>query len=53
MRELPYEVLLVNRKELPNFSPANPRFEIAIQAWRRLPLPLTRTLSRFVFPLFP
>jgi FemAB-related protein (PEP-CTERM system-associated) len=53
MRELPYEVLLVNRKELPNFSPANPRFEIAIQAWRRLPLPVTRTLSRFVFPLFP
>src|ERR1035438_8748100 len=30
MRELPYEVLLVNRKQLPNFSPANPRFEIAI-----------------------
>jgi FemAB-related protein (PEP-CTERM system-associated) len=53
MRELPYEVLLVNRKELPNFSPANPRFEIAIQIWRRLPLPVTRMLSRFVFPLFP
>jgi FemAB-related protein (PEP-CTERM system-associated) len=53
MRELPYEVLLVNRKELPNFSPANPRFNFAIRTWRRLPLPVTRTLSRFVFPLFP
>jgi len=53
MRELPYEVLLVKREELPNFSPANPRFDMAIQAWRRLPLPVTRTLSRFVFPLFP
>ena len=53
MRELPYEIILVRRRELPNFSPANPRFEIAIRAWRRLPLPVTRTLIRFVFPLFP
>jgi len=53
MRELPYEILLVNRKELPNFSPANQRFNFAIQTWRRLPLPVTRMLSRFVFPLFP
>jgi len=53
MRELPYEIILVKRKDLPNFSPANPRFRLAIQAWRRLPLPVTRALSRFVFPLFP
>ena len=53
MRELPYEIILVKRKEFPNFSPANPRFNLAIQAWRKLPLPVTRALSRFVFPLFP
>lgn len=53
MRELPYEIILVQRKDLPNFSPANPRFELAIRIWRRLPLPVTRALSRLVFPLFP
>ena len=53
VRELPYEVILVKRKDLPNFSPANPRFDMAIQIWRRLPHPLTRALSRLVFPLFP
>jgi FemAB-related protein (PEP-CTERM system-associated) len=53
MRELPYEIILVRRANLPNFSPANPRFEMAIRVWRRLPLAVTRMLSRFVFPLFP
>jgi FemAB-related protein (PEP-CTERM system-associated) len=53
LRELPYEIILVKRKELPNFSPANPKFSLAIQAWRKLPLPVTRALSRFAFPLFP
>jgi FemAB-related protein (PEP-CTERM system-associated) len=53
MRELPYEIVLVKRKELPNFSPANPKFDLPIRIWRKLPLPLTRAASRFVFPLFP
>jgi FemAB-related protein (PEP-CTERM system-associated) len=53
MRELPYEIILVRRKNLPNFSPANPKFHIAIQLWRKLPLPVTRLLSRFVLSLFP
>jgi FemAB-related protein (PEP-CTERM system-associated) len=53
MRDLPYEIILVKRKELPNFSPANPKFSLAIQVWRKLPLPVTRMVSRFVFPLFP
>jgi FemAB-related protein (PEP-CTERM system-associated) len=53
MRELPYEVILVKRKDLPNFSPANPRFHMAIKVWKKLPLPLTRIISRFVIRLFP
>ncbi len=53
MRELPYEIVLVKRKSLPNFSPANPRFQLAIRIWQRLPLFVTRAVSRFVFPLFP
>ncbi|MBV9745994.1 MAG: FemAB family PEP-CTERM system-associated protein [Acidobacteriia bacterium] len=53
MRELPYEIVLIRRKELPNFSPANPRFRLAIRAWSLLPLPVTRVASRFVLRLFP
>ena len=53
MRELPYEIVLVKRKELPNFSPANPKFHLAIRIWQKLPLFVTRAISRFVFPLFP
>jgi hypothetical protein len=53
MQELPYEIVLVKRKELPNFSPANPKFDLPIRIWRNLPLPVTRAVSKIVFPLFP
>ena len=53
MRALPYEVLLVNRKELPNFSPQNPKFELAIKVWQRLPLVVTRALGPHLVKLFP
>lgn len=53
MRELPYEIVLIRRKALPNFSPANPRFRLAIRMWSRLPLPLARLMSRWVLRLFP
>jgi len=53
MRELPYEVVLIQRKNLPNFSPANPRFDIAIRLWRKLPLALTQALGPHLIRLFP
>jgi FemAB-related protein (PEP-CTERM system-associated) len=53
MRPLPYEVILIRRKELPNFSPANPKFEMMTRLWRRLPLPVARSLSPIISPLFP
>jgi FemAB-related protein (PEP-CTERM system-associated) len=53
MRELPYEIVLVRRKELPNFTPANPKFDLPIRLWRKLPMPVTRAVSKLVFPLFP
>ena len=53
MRELPYEVLLVNRKEVPNFSPQNPKFERAIRVWQKLPLVVTRALGPHLVKLFP
>lgn len=53
MRELPYEVLLVNRKEVPNYSPQNPKFQLAIKVWQRLPLLVTRALGPHLVKLFP
>jgi len=53
MRELPYEVLLVRRKDPPNFSPKNPKFELAIKIWQHLPLELTRLLGPRLIRLFP
>jgi FemAB-related protein (PEP-CTERM system-associated) len=53
MRELPYEIVLIRRKSLPNFSPANPRFSLAIRLWQWLPLSLTRILGPRVIRLFP
>jgi len=52
-RELPYEVLLVKGKQLPNFSPNNPRFAAAIRLWQRLPLAVTRRLGPYLIRLTP
>ena len=52
-RELPYEILLVKRRQLPDYSPNNPRFDLAIRVWRRLPLALTRWLGPHFVRLVP
>jgi FemAB-related protein (PEP-CTERM system-associated) len=53
MRELPYEFVLIRRKELPNFTSTNPRFQLAIKIWRRVPLWLTRIIGPRVIRFFP
>lgn len=53
MRELPYEILLVKRKDLPNFTPKNPKFELALKVWRKLPLGVTKLVGPRVVGLFP
>jgi FemAB-related protein (PEP-CTERM system-associated) len=52
-RELPYEIVLIRRKELPNFSPANPRFGLAIRLWKLMPLWVTRIVGPRLIRLFP
>jgi len=52
-RELPYEVILVKRKKLPNYTPANPAFRLPILCWQRLPLMLTRALGPPLVRLLP
>ncbi len=50
---LPYEILLVKRREMPNFSPTNPRFELALHMWQRLPLAVTRLVGPHLIRLVP
>jgi FemAB-related protein (PEP-CTERM system-associated) len=52
-RDLPYEMLLVNRKTLPNYSPANPKYQFSIRLWRRLPLPVTRAIGPPLVRMLP
>lgn len=52
-RELPYEMLLVKRKTLPNLSPANPAFRLPILLWQKMPLWLTRRLGPVLIRLVP
>jgi FemAB-related protein (PEP-CTERM system-associated) len=50
---LNYQVFLVQRKTVPNFSPVNPSFDLAIRMWRNLPLPVTKLFGPRVVRLFP
>ncbi|HEX7287827.1 MAG TPA: FemAB family XrtA/PEP-CTERM system-associated protein [Candidatus Angelobacter sp.] len=50
---LPYQVLLVQKKTVPDFSPVNPLFEKATRVWNRLPLWLTKHAGPHVVRWFP
>ncbi len=41
---------LVSSETLPNMSPTNPKYELAIRTWRKLPLPVANFLSGFISP---
>jgi FemAB-related protein (PEP-CTERM system-associated) len=51
--DLPYEVLLVRRRELPNFSPTNVRYGTAIRLWQKLPLSVVNRLGPLFIRLVP
>jgi FemAB-related protein (PEP-CTERM system-associated) len=51
--DLDYQVFLVKRKTAPNFSPANPKFELATRVWSRLPLWLTNRVGPQIVRLIP
>lgn len=50
---LDYQVRLVKRRGMPNFSPANPKFGLATALWKKMPLGLTRVLGPRVVRWFP
>jgi len=52
-RDLPYEMLLVKRKSLPDINPNATQFELPIKIWRKLPLRVTRALGPTFLRLVP
>lgn len=43
--ELPYQYQLISAKQLPNLSPNNPRYQLFIKLWQKLPLGLSQWLG--------
>ena len=42
---LPYEYYLVSSDKVPDVNPNNPRYQLLINTWRRLPLPLANLIG--------
>jgi FemAB-related protein (PEP-CTERM system-associated) len=53
MRDLPYEMLLVKRTAMPDFSPNNRKYHQLIEWWQKMPLPLTRAIGPYLIRLVP
>jgi FemAB-related protein (PEP-CTERM system-associated) len=48
MTDLSYQYALIQRQSMPDTSPLNPKFAFGVQAWRKLPLSVTRTIGPFI-----
>lgn len=55
MDEVPlaYQYYLVKARALPNVSPANPKYQLAIRLWQKLPLPVTRLIGPSIVKRVP
>ena len=42
---LPYQYVLRDGAKMPNLSPSNPKLELAVRAWKRTPLLLTKLIG--------
>lgn len=42
---LPYEYALIRAKQIPDVNPLNPKYRLFIDAWKRMPLPLTKIVG--------
>jgi FemAB-related protein (PEP-CTERM system-associated) len=50
---LEYQYYLTHGMQLPDWSPANPKFSLAISLWKKLPLSLTKILGPPITRYFP
>jgi len=51
--QLSYQYRLIRQKSLPDLSPKNPKFSLAIRVWQRLPLRLTQWAGPHLVRYFP
>jgi len=51
--QLQYQTCMIERKDPPDFSPANPRFALAANLWSRMPLKATTWLGPRIIRWFP
>jgi FemAB-related protein (PEP-CTERM system-associated) len=52
-RPLPYQFYLVRAAEMPNLNPTNPKYELVINLWKRLPLGVTKLLGPMIVKNLP
>ncbi len=50
---LNYQYHLVTMREMPDMSPKNPKFSVAIELWKKMPLRLTQWIGPSVVRYFP
>ena len=50
---LPYQYVLLDGSQMPNLSPSNPRMHFAVEAWKRMPLPLTKVVGPLLTRYLP
>ena len=52
-RPLPYQYYLPSHGNLPNTNPSNPKFKFLISAWKKVPLPIAKTLGPHLIKYLP
>ena len=52
-RPLPYQYYLNNTEEIPNISPANPKYKKRIELWKKLPLWATKIIGPRIVKYIP
>jgi FemAB-related protein (PEP-CTERM system-associated) len=50
---LPYQYVLLDGSRMPDLSPSNPKMQYAVEAWKRMPLPLTKLVGPLVTRYLP
>ena len=51
--QLYWQYVLRTRTEIPSLNPTNPKYQFAIRAWQKLPVPVTKVLGPFIAKSIP
>ena len=51
--QLYWQYILRTRNDIPSLNPSNPRYRLAIQAWQKMPLPMTQVVGPFIARSIP